>query len=347
MGKIIGLTYNLKSDWKVSTTEPKDANAEFDRPETIDLIESALKEGGHTVKRIGDVKALLNQIDTLNVDIVFNLCEGRCGRNRESQVPLLLEMKGIPFVGADALTLGITLDKVISKKIFIAENIPSPRFFVVEHIEDLHHIDPTTYPLIVKTSQEGTSKGISEQSKVDNFDALTKRVKYIIETYRQPALVEEFIRGTEFTVAVLGNTPCEVMPIVQTTMDGQYDLGDKFYSNERVYNNTVEYVCPAPIERSLKEKIEELSHRVYKAFGCRDLGRIDFRVDKKGNPYVLEINPLPSLDEQDIFNIFPQTIGSTYADTLNKIIHYALERYGLNTSDTDKYEKTLSAIANP
>ena len=117
---MIGITYDLKSDWQRNSNDPIDINAEFDKPETLEHIVAAIESGGHSVKKIGNVDHLLDQIDHLDVDIVFNVCEGISGRNRESQVPMLLEMKGIPYVGADGLTLGIALDKIVAKKLFMA-----------------------------------------------------------------------------------------------------------------------------------------------------------------------------------------------------------------------------------
>ena len=119
MKKIVGLTYDLKTDYKFKDNDPPDANAEFDHPLTIDLIARSIESLGHKVIKIGNVRNLLKKIDSLKVDIVFNISEGLYGRNRESQVPILLEMKGVPFVGSDGLTLGATLDKVIAKKIFL------------------------------------------------------------------------------------------------------------------------------------------------------------------------------------------------------------------------------------
>src|SRR3990167_7638412 len=121
MGKIIGLTYDLKTDWQTKQGDPTDIAAELDRPETIERIIAAFEKAGHTVKRIGGVRNLLAQINHLDVDIVFNMCEGYNGRISESQVPLLLEMYGIPYVGSDALTMGITLDKIVAKKMFISQ----------------------------------------------------------------------------------------------------------------------------------------------------------------------------------------------------------------------------------
>src|SRR5262245_45507196 len=303
MGRKIGLTYNLKTDWAIGSDEPKDSNAEFDKPETIERVVKALEANGHKVQKIGNAEALLKVIDGLDVDIVLNLAEGRRGRNRESEVPVILEMKGIPFVGSDGLTMGITLDKVVAKKIFISEGIPTPKFFTAEKGDNVEKLNTIGYPLIVKTSQEGSSKGISKDSKVTNLEQLKERVRYVTETYSQPALVEQFIKGMECTVAVIGNTPPQVMPIIQTCIDGKLNLGEEFYTNARIYSDAIKYLCPAKFSDQLTQKVQDICLRVYKAVGCRDFGRIDLRIDENENPYVLEINPLPSLDKEDVFNL--------------------------------------------
>jgi len=331
---IIGITYDLKTDWQRNPDDPVDISAEFDKPETLEHIVTALKSGGHTVVRIGNVENLLDQINDLDVDIVFNVCEGISGRNRESQVPMLLELKGIPYVGADALTLGITLDKIIAKRLFISENIPTPRYCEIKEGDDLENFNALDFPVIVKTRQEGSSKGISVKSRVENCDALKRQVQMIHAVYKQPALVEEFIKGTEFTVAVLGNDNPQAMPVVQVGIDGNVNLGDQFYTNELVTSARLQYFCPARISEDLSKRIQELAVRVYQCVECRDWGRVDFRVDEQGEPYVLEINPLPSLDVQDVFNIFPDVLGSDYNKTINQIIGFALERYGIRETST-------------
>ena len=329
MGKIIGITYDLKSDWQRNSDDPADINAEFDKPETVRRVVTALERGGHTVRRIGNIHSLLAQMDNLDVDIVFNMCEGMSGRNRESQVPIMLEMKGIPFVGGDALTLGITLDKVVAKKLFISEGIPTPRFFEANKGDDLEQINVIGFPLMVKTRHEGSSKGISKQSRVEDINGLKTQADMINNTYGQPALVEEFIRGEEFTVAVLGNDAPQAMPVVQVSIDGNVRLGDEFYTHDRIASDSLQYVCPANIPDELTTRIKGLAVRVYQCVGCRDFGRVDFRVDNRGNPYVLEINPLPSLDVQDVFNIFPNVFGSNYDEIINKVVDFALKRYNM------------------
>jgi len=243
-------------------------------------------------------------------------------------------MKEIPFVGSDALTLGLTLDKVMAKKVFLADGIPTPKFFVAdssekENLDKLVKQYKLKYPLIVKTRHEGTSKGLTENSRVVDLKGLKREVEIILTRYHQTALVEEFIRGTECTVPVLGNKNARAMPIAQICIDGDVQLGERFFTFDMVAYDGLRYTCPAKFSSSLNKKLQDLAVRAYKSVECLDFGRVDFRIDEKGNPYVLEINPLPSLAEADVFNIFPYLIGSTYDETINRILNYALERYGM------------------
>ena len=328
--KIVGLTYDLKTDYQFKEGDPADANAEFDHPSTIDVIAEAIESNGFKVVRIGNAGNLLEKLSSLKVDIVFNISEGLTGRNRESQVPMLLEMAGIPFVGSDALTLGLTLDKIMAKKIFVAEKIPTPKFFEVSSSAELANTNHRKFPLIVKPRFEGSSKGLSESSRVENAEELSKQVDYIVSSYKQPALVEEFISGQEFSVALVGNDPVEVLPIVQIKIDGKLKLNDKFYTFARITSDRLEYICPAKIPQELKKKIEELALKTYKSVDCCDFGRVDFRVDNEGKPYVLEINPLPSLSTEDVFKLVAENTGITYELMIGKILNSALKRHNLN-----------------
>ena len=328
--RTVGLTYDLKTDYQFKEGDPLDANAEFDHPSTIDIIACAIEANGFKVERIGNAGNLLEKLSSLRVDIVFNISEGLTGRNRESQVPILLEMAGIPFVGSDALTLGLTLDKVMAKKIFIAEKIPTPKFIETSSVEELANTNHYKFPLIVKPRFEGSSKGLSESSRVENRDDLLKQVEYIVNAYKQPVLVEEFISGQEFTVALVGNDPVEVQPIVQIKIDGKLKLNDRFYTFARITSDRLEYICPAKIPQELKKKIDDLALRTYKAVDCRDFGRVDFRVDNEGKPYVLEINPLPSLSTEDVFMLLAKNTGITYEQMIGKILNSAIKRHNLD-----------------
>ncbi len=331
MSKIIGLTYDLKTDWSSSHDDPIDAAAELDGAKTVECLKRAFEEAGHQVVLIGGAKSLIKLATSgqLKVDLVFNISEGFHGRNRESQVPAILDLYRIPFVGADALTLGVTLDKVVAKKCFIADGVPTARYFKATLEDDLKALNTIGFPLFVKTLHEGTSKGITQQSRVENFEQLHHQVAHINNNYKQPALVEEFIKGTEFTVAVIGNDKPQAMPVVQYAIAGKTSLGNEFYSYRHVSEKLVEHICPANIDEGLAKKLQMLAVRAYKAVDCRDFGRVDFRVDEKGNPYVLEINPLPNLSPDDVFVLFGKVVGMSYNQIINKILDEALNRLGL------------------
>ncbi len=327
-GKIVGLTYDVKPDYVLKKGDPEDANAEFDHPDTIEVIKDAIESGGHKVIKISNVRNLLRRLKKLDVDIVFNIAEGVAGRNRESEVPVILEMAGIPFVGGDGLTLGLTLDKIMAKKVLISEGVPTPAFF---EISDIRNIDGAgiDYPLIVKPKQEGSSKGISDKSVVKNDRELKRQADWVIRTYKQPALVEKFITGSEFTVPIIGNDRPEVLPTVQISIDGKTNLGDLCYTFSRIKSDTLSYVCPAKITRDLDKKLKAVALKAYKAVECRDFGRVDIRVDKNGNPFVLEINPLPSLSTEDVFMTVARNMKISYNSIINRILDHALERYGM------------------
>jgi len=332
----VGLTYDLKTDYELKPGEPVDKYAEFDKEETIVVIENALKEGGHQVIRIGNGKKLLDFLvgKKEKVDIIFNIAEGINFRSREAQVPAILDLLEVPYVGSDPLTQALTLDKLMAKKIVAYHGLPTPKFLLVNEMSDLKNFNSPrlgeaglSFPVIVKLRYEGTSKGLDKNALVNNFRKLKERVQWAIETYRQPVLIEEFIKGKEFTVGIIGNEKPEVLPVVQIAIYGKLDLGEEFYIHSFVESTGVEYICPAKISSELDRKIQELAKRCYRVLECRDFGRIDIRTDENDNPYFLECNPLPSLALVDIWPITARQIGLTYNQMINKILSFASARY--------------------
>ncbi len=324
----VGFTYDLKEDYEVLAGDPPDKYAEFDSKETISEIELALKTSGHDIIKIGHAKNLIKKLHNgEKFDIIFNICEGLKGRNRESQVPAILELYDIPYVGSDPLTMALTLDKTLAKKIVQYHGLNTPNFICINSIDE---ISPKKFklrfPLIVKPSQEGTSKGLSKESFVKNFTQLKKRIEFVLETYKQPVLIEEFIVGYEFTVAVVGNNPPEVLPPVQIAINDETDLGENFYTYERVDSSEIKYICPADIDKSLDKKLRDLALGAYNVLGCRDLGRIDIRVNYDENPYFLECNPLPNLGKIDIFPIVAKATGKTYEELICYILEAGIKR---------------------
>ncbi|MDD5292258.1 MAG: ATP-grasp domain-containing protein [Candidatus Omnitrophica bacterium] len=331
MPKTIGFTYDVAAD---SPTEGKpfsDVHAEFDSQSTIDFVKAAIETAGYKVILIGNLNNLLKMLPDLKVDIIFNLCEGLGSRNREAQVPVILETFGIPYVGSDGLTMSLTLDKIMAKKIFASEKIPTPRYIGIDSLDDLINLDHMNFPMIVKLRHEGTSKGLSKKSVVYNHKELENQAKNLFSIYgTQPLLIEELIAGMEFTVPLIGNDPVEALPSVQVAIKNNVDLKDTIYTFDLVYDPGVEYICPSRIDKELEDKLRDLAVRTYKAVDCRDFGRVDFRVDHNNNPYVLEINPLPSLSPEDAFNLSPQAAGYDYNKAISKIIDAAFKRYGIN-----------------
>lgn len=334
MQKIIGLVYDSKESWPIQPGQTEDANAEFDPEATIQEVASALASGGYQVKKISGVQALIEHLPHLNVDFVFNMAEGLYGRNRESQVPILLELYAIPYMGSDALTLGLTLDKSIAKKIFLAERIPTPQFFVATSSDCLKQAAEMDFPFFVKPCFEGTSKGISEASRVENETQLKNQIAMIFERYQQPALVEQFVRGREFTVLVFGNETPEAMPVIQYAINDNLVGGDDFYTFRHVAEESVRYVCPAAMAPELSFSLQDLAIRAYRSVGCRDFGRVDFRVNEQGEPFVLEVNPLPCLAQKDTFGHIAKAVGKTYEELILRMVHEGLKRLKMNLHQT-------------
>lgn len=328
---IVGFTYDLKDDYRVGPDDPPDKLAEFDIPETIDLVAKAIEDSGHKVVRLGNVFKLLSLGTWPQVDIVFNIAEGLSGRNRESQIPAILDAMNVPFVGSDALTMGLTLDKLLAKKIFLAEGVLTPKFFQAKNPDDLKGLK-LRFPLFVKPQLEGSSKGLDEGSIVRNLKALKERVDWLIRTYRQPALIEEFISGKEFSVPIIGNDPAEVYDPVQVKIKGKLELGDLFYAFAHITSTDLEYICPAQISKKLSERIRKASLAAYNAVGCLDFGRIDLRVNEKEEVFVLEVNPLPSLCSDDIFAVVAQCRKMSFAKMIVSILDAAINRYHLNSN---------------
>jgi len=324
----IGFTYDLKSDHPEMPGAPEDALAELDVEETIDIVAKALESGGHRVERIGNVRRLLERLPGLDVDIVFNICEGLGHRSREAEVPMLLDVFGVPYVGSDGLTLSLTLDKVMAKKAFVADGVPTPRSFMANGKFSLKDLNGMRFPVIVKPCHEGSSKGIGEDSIVRKKKDLKPRIREVHRLYRQPAIVEEFVRGSEFTVLVIGNEEPEALEPVQVQIGGLLDLGDLMYTWRRLMSTDIAYICPIKKPAGLRRKLCAMAVAAYRSVDCRDFGRVDFRVDEEGRPFVLEVNPLPSLSDEDVFPMIARAHGWTYEELLLKIVDIARKRYG-------------------
>lgn len=340
----VGITYNVRrtqTQNEDSDDVPLDDQAEWDEPETIQCIIDTLAKYHEVIPIEADEDAF-EKLRRSRPDLVFNIAEGKFGASRESQIPAILEMLGIPYTGSDPLTLGICLDKSRAKEILAYRRVPTAKFSVIRAWPlngQLRHVD---YPMFVKPLFEGSSKGIWNDALVKNFGELKATVEKVWNTYSQPALVEEYLPGREFTVALLGNgNRLRALPIVEISFDVLPEGANRFYSYEAKWlwdlpDNPLDiYHCPADIDDSLCLKIENVCKKAFQVLGCRDWCRIDVRLDAAGEPCILELNPLPGIIPDPVINsCFPKAAraaGMSYDDLLLSVLNAACERLGMSS----------------
>jgi D-alanine-D-alanine ligase len=326
----IGLLYNLGKYDPLEDGEPPDAHAELDCETTVLAEAEALRWGGHEVVFIEANENAFELLKHSNIDLAFNVSEGLRGESRESQIPAMLEMLGIPYTCSKVLGLALSLNKPMAKRIFSYHGIPTPKFKVFSEGDP---IDDTglTYPLFVKPACEGSSMGVSPNSLVKDFRELEQQVQSITRFYRQEALVEEFIDGREFTVGMVGNEDPVVFPIMEVTFDhcpeGHHNIYSRQYKVE--WDDLSYFPCPARLTQEEEQLLKQTAVAAYHSLECKDVGRVDFRM-KDGIPYCIEINPLPGL--QPGFSDLPRIAeagGVSYNELINMIVDAALVRYGL------------------
>jgi D-alanine-D-alanine ligase len=289
----IGFTYNVK---RVESKSGNDQEAEYDAPETIEAIRDALASYGHVVVPLEATAELPRFLMESPVDLVFNIAEGVSGRNREAVVPALCELMGIPYTGSDSATLSIALDKTLSKRMLRQHGIPTPEFQLFETGRE--RISPRLrFPVIAKPNQEGSSKGVSAHvSVVDDEEGLRAVVKDIIDRYRQPAIVEDYIPGREFTVGLLGDKRPRVLPPMEILFkDGNNKRPVYDFQIKQEWEKHVYYECPAKLTPAELKAIEKVCRETFDALDCRDVARVDLRMTAEGEIFVLEVNPLPGL----------------------------------------------------
>lgn len=324
----------------VPTFQPiTDRYAEWDSWETIQAVAAALAEQ-HTVTLIeADVDAYERLLRS-RPDIVFNMAEGQYGVSREAQIPAMLEFLQIPYTGSDALTLAICLDKSRTKEILGYHKIPTASFSVISSMGELDSLT-IEFPAIVKPLHEGSSKGIYNRSLVRTFAELWREVEFVLLQYEQPAIVESFLEGREFTVALLGNNETvNVLPIVEIKFDTLPAGVNPIYSYEAKWiwdqaANPLEiFECPAKISESLQHEIEHICRQAFKVLRCRDWCRIDVRLDRNNKPHILELNPLPGIlpkpEDNSCFPKAARIAGLTYNQLIQVVVALAAQRCGID-----------------
>lgn len=294
---------------------------------TAAAIEHALVKGGHRVTMIPATLNLLQDItEKKDLDIIFNACTGIHSKSEQANVVAMLELTGIPFIGSGLSTHILGLHKEISKRLFTTYGIPTPKFQVF--LTGDEPVDPDLrFPLIVKPEHEGSSAGINKDSVVFEENGLRERVRMIISTFEQAALVEEFIVGREFTIGVIGNESPVVLPIQETVYMKDEEYG--VMSDQMKSEDDLILVCPARIDRETEDRMGAYAKKIYSALDCKDYARMDVRMDQEGNLYFIDINTLPGLRPN--FSDFPNVAtkgGYDYDGLINEILNLAVERSG-------------------
>ena len=327
----IGLAYDLKEAALFTPGCPDDALEEYDSPETVEAIAAALETSGHSVVKLGGGRDFITNILQNNTDFVFNISEGMGNhRSREAQIPAILEMLDIPYSGSDPQCLAICLDKPLTKRLVTDAGIRTPRWQLVTDYSQLKEIllDEFPLPAFVKPAYEGSSKGIRLGSRTETVAQISEVAAELLEQYKQPVMIEEFIAGDEVTVGMLGNSPAKVLGMMRVI--AKKSSASFVYSLEvkREWEQLVDYECPALLETNILDEIAGSSLEIFKILGCRDFARLDFKLSPEGVPYFLEINPLAGLNPKSSdLVIMSYKLGWTYQALISAILNAALQRY--------------------
>lgn len=360
----VSLTFNIKKDSAVDLVDEQtngreikrffdnnlvqnyshrlsDKYAEWDDADTINAVKNAIEKAGHEVTMIEADEFAYEKLKTERPDIVFNMAEGYGGSSRESYIPAMLELLGIPYTASDPVAINICHDKSRCKEVLSYYNIPTPSFYIAGAA--VNGYPKAKFPSIVKPLHEGSSKGIYNSSLVRSKTELNREIIRIKRDYNQPSIIEDFLEGREFTVAVLGNAEkTRVLPIVEINLscvpigfNPVYSYEVKWFFDTR--ENKLEiFTCPAKISAKLRKRIEKLCLDAFKVLRIRDWARIDVRCDKEGNPYIIEINPLPGIlpnpDDNSCFPKAAREAGISYDKLIQSVLNMAIQRYSLEKS---------------
>jgi len=345
----VAVLANLKVNAPKSANMSQDQWDDLDSEHTVEAIVNAIRSNGHKAEFFEADISLVDKLPKYKPDICFNISEGHYGDAREAQIPALLEMLRIPYTGSRVLTLALSLDKAMTKRVLAYHDLPTPPFQVFERVDDPLGED-MTFPMFVKPSKEGTGMGISSRSIVHDRKELREQVAYVLGTYHQPALCERYIEGREVTLGVVGNL---VEPVARRIPEDEgapqikaglhffppleidlkpYQMTDTVYSNRLKVDlaDQLNYMVPAPLDETLVKDLKWYTAAVFRVTGALDVSRIDFRLDIHDNltPYILEINPLPGLSPviSDLV-IEAEAEGIHHPELVNMILEAALKRY--------------------
>lgn len=336
----LAFIYNIRHNYPDPNNEKTQLEADFDDPETIHAIIKHLEECGYKVIPIeaNEIAYLKLYKNRKKIDLAFNFAEGMYGKDREAQIPAMLEMLQIPYIGSPPLTQALVLDKAKAKEILIANNIPTLPFQLFKTGREKLN-SKLVFPLIVKPGSEGSGAGISKKSIVYNERELRKQIMFVIKTFNQPVLVEHFLTGQEYSIALLGNPP-QILPFISPNyamLPKDYapldSLEVKWVFEEQATNENY-LVCPAKVGKLLEAKLKTICLNLWTALNLRDWCRIDIRCNNKNQPFVLEVNAPagllpPEISKTSYFPLAARKAGIEYNDLLIRLVSTALKRYGL------------------
>ena len=323
----IGLTFDLRAAY-LAAGFSEEETAEFDREDTVEALERTLAELGHETERIGHAWALAERLVRGDRwDLVFNIAEGLHGIGREAVVPALLELYQIAYTFSDPLVMALTLHKGLTKRVVRDGGLPTPDFAVIERIDDLDRLDLRP-PLFAKPVAEGTGKGVDPASVIRRAEDLRPLCARLLETFRQPVLVETFLPGREFTVGLVGTGPeAEVLGTLEVVLLQDAESEVYSYVNKERCEELVEYRLVRAAEDTAVHAAEQLALRAWRALDCRDGGRIDLRCDADGQPQFIEVNPLAGLHPaHSDLPILCTQLGIEYVELIERIVRSAATR---------------------
>ncbi len=305
--------------------------AEYESPETVRALLSAI--GAHCDEAVGVPfgPRLVEELKEVRPDLAFNIAEGREGPQRESIVPAVLDYLGIAYTGSDGVSLGVSLNKAMTKRLALRAGVPTPPFRLFESgAQARAAAGELAYPVLAKPNYGGSSAGIEPTSVLHEPDGLAELVDEMVAAYRQPCLVEGYVRGTDVTVGLLGNGEVQVLPV------GEIRTAQGMYSGEVKRHHDREVVCPCELPEGLAEQLTDWSLRIWKALGARDFGRVDYMLDEDGRAWFLEINPLPGLSPYyGVYPVLAEAAGYSHTALIGEIMRLAIERDHGSRSSTD------------
>ncbi|MDD4951573.1 MAG: D-alanine--D-alanine ligase [Desulfovibrionaceae bacterium] len=320
----IGMTYDLRSEY-LAQGYSEEETAEFDRDDTVERLEAALKALGHAPERIGNAQALVRALAAgQRWDLVFNIAEGLRGPGREALVPALLDAYSIPYTFSGPLVMALTLDKAAAKRVVRDLGLATADFAVIRTPAEIRDLD-LACPLFAKPLSEGTGKGVTRASRIDRPKDLPGVCLELLERFGQPVLVEAYLPGREFTVGVLGSgSSSRSVGVMEINLGRRADPGAYTYLNKEHFESRVTYSLARDGQAGAAE---DLALAAWRGLGCLDAGRVDVRLDADGRPCFLEVNPLAGLHpEHSDLPILCTLAGMGFHELMAEILDCAIAR---------------------